>query len=332
MAGLDFLTQLLGGGNNGQQQGGSFDINAAMSDPRVALGIGLLSTRTPQEGIAQGMGLLSKQSEVKRQQKMDELERLYKTAQIKHLDDPSTSFGKLIAERDSLAPNDPKRALYDAQIQKENTISNPYVMGPNPYQQIQLQNQEEDRNWKRDQAILAAEEKRNNNLSGQAEKYAKAIESSGIGDIHGAVNRFENLTTGLEDIPGFGAGKILPDVMQDDTGKAIRQEVATIRNSILKARSGGAVTPQESDRLLQELGDGYGKTDAQLRYGISNVRKMMESKLGNIEAGYDPAALDMYQQRGGTIRKSGGKADPAPSMSNTIDPALDAEMTRRGLK
>lgn len=128
-----------------------FDINDALSDPRVALGIGLLSTQTPQQGIAQGIGLLSQQSQAARQRSLDDLERRYKEAQIKHLDDPSTSFGKLIAERDALAVDDPRRALYDAQIEKENTISNPYVMGPNPYQLMQLQNQQDERDYRHQQ-------------------------------------------------------------------------------------------------------------------------------------------------------------------------------------
>ena len=70
-----------------------FDINSALSDPRVALGIGLLTARTPQEGISQGVGLLSKQSELERQRRQDELERRYKESQIKKNelgDDPAT--------------------------------------------------------------------------------------------------------------------------------------------------------------------------------------------------------------------------------------------------
>lgn len=57
-----------------------FDINAALSDPRVALGIGLLTTRTPQEGISQGVGLLSKQSEMERERKKQQMDEEYKKA------------------------------------------------------------------------------------------------------------------------------------------------------------------------------------------------------------------------------------------------------------
>ena len=113
------LAGLLGG--LGQQ--GGIDFNTAMSDPRVAFGLGLLSTKTPQEGIAQGIGLLSQQSTLKRQQMLDELDKKYKEAQIAHLNDPDSPFAKLLADRAKTAEGSPERALYDAQVTKENTVT-----------------------------------------------------------------------------------------------------------------------------------------------------------------------------------------------------------------
>lgn len=305
-----------------------FDINNAMSDPRVALGIGLLTTRTPQEGISQGIGLLSQQSQLARQREKDRQDQEYR---------------KLMMEMKQKEADAPKYRTVGTDLVDMNTMQ-PVYRAPapalTPYQEITLGNAAEDRDYrhKLQQEKLEREqkEKRDKALDSGAERYSKAIESSGIGDVLGSVESFENLTQGIEDIPGYGAGAAKPAWALDDTGKAIRQEVATIRNNILKARSGGAVTPSEADRLLQELGDGIGSTDQQLLYGINKVKNMLAGKQRNLEAGYDPGAIDLYRERGGTITSDRFKATsntPAPAAppAAPIDPGLDAELRRRGL-
>lgn len=123
MASFDFANLMNAQASAPAQQGGQFDINNFLSNPIAALGIGLLTSNTPQEGIKQGMGLLSAQSERKRQEQQDKLNQLLLTMKIKEAGQPQTGFGKLLMERDSLPEGDPRRDLYDAQIKKENTAS-----------------------------------------------------------------------------------------------------------------------------------------------------------------------------------------------------------------
>jgi hypothetical protein len=106
-----------------------------------------------------------------------------------------------------------------------------------------------------------------------------------------------------KDIEGFGAagGSTLPDILTSTKGVDNRQAVAGLRNAILKARSGGAVTDGEADRMLQELGTGLGRNDENLRVGIANVTQMLQEKLLNVGAGYSPSVRKLYEDNGGTV-------------------------------
>lgn len=56
----------------------------------------------------------------------------------------------------------------------------------------------------------------------------------------------DNLTTGAKQFTGIGA---------NDKASTFRQATSALRNVILKARSGAAVTPSEAQRLMSELPD-----------------------------------------------------------------------------
>ena len=66
-----------------------FDINSFLSSPAAALGIGLLTSRTPQEGISQGVGLLSANAARKRQEMLDQLQTLKLQREINGGDNPA---------------------------------------------------------------------------------------------------------------------------------------------------------------------------------------------------------------------------------------------------
>lgn len=141
----------------------------------------------------------------------------------------------------------------------------------------------------------------------QTEKMGKQFDSSGVSELLSAVENANRqlapFTKEGADVPGFGpmAG-MLPDFAVSQEGKDLRQAYASVRNSILKARSGGAVTDGEADRLLQELGEGTGMPDAQVITGMANVTGFLRDRIANIQAGYTPEAVQTYQDRGGTVR------------------------------
>jgi hypothetical protein len=132
--------------------------------------------------------------------------------------------------------------------------------------------------------------------------YTDNLQKSGLSELAEAVIRTDRAIGGLDstsDVPGVGAGAFVPGQMLDNKGRDARQEVAALRNVILKARSGGAVTEPEADRFLQELGSGMGQTDAQLRTGLRIIRDQVASKLRDAQMGLRPELLDVYRQRGG---------------------------------
>ena len=133
------------------------------------------------------------------------------------------------------------------------------------------------------------------------QKLSSTLDKSGIVDL---VSTLEDITATInanpEDIPGMGMGGAKPAFALSIEGKVLRQSVASLRNSILKARSGGAVTPQEASRLLEELGSGVGKTDDQLRIGIQKVIERFQNNLGNIKGGFRPEAIERLTGRTGS--------------------------------
>lgn len=150
----------------------------------------------------------------------------------------------------------------------------------------------------------AADQKKQDKLNVNIEHLSKRIDSSGLADLNDAATRLQSslkLSDPKFDIPGFGQTYLLPDAAVTNEGRAARQDVAQLRNVILKARSGGAVTPSEAERMLQEIGEGAGRNDAQLRRGVINALTLLKSKSRNITAGYQPDVIEQYKKQGGRI-------------------------------
>jgi hypothetical protein len=129
-------------------------------------------------------------------------------------------------------------------------------------------------------------------------KLSDKIEKIGFTSLVDSLETAIDIVNQKKGIEGVGVGAFKPDFALSAEGKQLRQAVATVRNSILKARSGGAVTPSEAKRLLEEIGTGKGRTDEQLRNGLRNVVKTFKSKLGNIQSGVRPEALKIFGERG----------------------------------
>jgi hypothetical protein len=195
---------------------------------------------------------------------------------------------------------------------------------------------------------------------------SESIEKGGVTELLTSLKKLDAaIPGGIEgseadgDIPGIGGaanitelslplignvGKVGYGALSDE-GKKVKQLVANIRNAILKARSGGAVSDGEADRMLEEIGLGLAKGDADLRRGLQGVKDILKSRLQLIEAGADPEILSAFRKRPGAITTedpffdsvrqapqsqtagqqkgvsgSWGEAQAAPSKSKTFDP------------
>lgn len=92
-------------------------------------------------------------------------------------------------------------------------------------------------------------------------------------------------------IPGVGAGKYSPG----SEARAMRNAIAPIRNILLLARSGAAVTEQEYERFKQELlGEGMLASDEDFRRAWEDLKLRIDSRRRNIFKGYHPAVVDFY--------------------------------------
>lgn len=178
---------------------------------------------------------------------------------------------------------------------------------------------------------LANEQKNLDRVDKKVTAFSSQLDKTNVPQFESLLGDIEADLARYKDIPGYGGvmGN-LPTFMQTEEGRALRQKIATLRNLTLKDRSGAAVTNQELARLLEELGTGMLKTDADLRRGLAGVRKNLDAVKQNVIAGVDDDTLSEYQKRGGMRLKRGGPTTPSASAAPDVT-ALEAEMRRRGL-
>ena len=159
----------------------------------------------------------------------------------------------------------------------------------------------------RENKATEALDKKVNAFSTQLDKTNIPQFESLLSDIEADISRFAK-----GDIPGYGpvAGN-LPQFMLTREGQMLRQKIAQLQNLTLKDRSGAAVTNQELQRLLNEIGTGVFSTDDQLRSGLANVRRNLDAVKRNVVAGVDENTLREYQARGGLPLVRGEPQKPA---------------------
>jgi hypothetical protein len=141
--------------------------------------------------------------------------------------------------------------------------------------------------------------------------YSEVLQKTNIPSAVATIENVERLLPKTGDIPGYGrVAGMLPDFAVSKEGEDLRQAVSSLFNIELKDRSGAAVTDQELNRLRKEFGEGSWKSDDQLRKGIEQYKNRLREVIRNIEAGFDPQAKQVYQERGG---RDFGKAIGEPS-------------------
>jgi hypothetical protein len=162
-----------------------------------------------------------------------------------------------------------------------------------------------------DTKAAAADEKAVNKFSATLQKEGIPELETAVSGAEGALGRYAP-----GQVPGIGALKnALPAALMTDEGKDVRQALAQVRNIVLSARSGAAVTDQELRRLVEEIGTGAGMSEADIRKGLAKVRARVDKIKENAAAGVNDEVLRTYQDRGGIAIKRGGKTAAAPTAS-----------------
>ena len=278
------------------QQPQQFDINSLLSNPIAALGIGLLTSKTPQEGIKQGFGLLSAGAQERRKQMLEQLQTLKLQKEIAGGDNPANVkeweyYNKLTPDQQK-AYLGMKRATQTLNLGGTQAILNPiggiaaqYPVTPKPDQMPEFKG---------------------------AQKRAETA-GTNLGEEDASLMRQESSMPQLED-----AVQILHDLGQKATyttaGKvwntAVRQAgfgategaqareayMAHVKNNVLpllRQTFGAQFTKAEGDSLLTTMGDpdkSPEEKDAVLNAFIADKKATLETTRRRVQ----PTAADVF--------------------------------------
>lgn len=163
----------------------------------------------------------------------------------------------------------------------------------------------------------AAERRAAERTESGVNKYAATLQKEGLPELDAAVGAAEAELAKYKpgSAPGVGVGTgAVPEMLLSSEGKKLRQAVASVRNIVLNARSGAAVTDQELRRMVEELGSSGLSTEEALRNGLAAVRDRLEAIKANAAAGVGDDVKDAYEARGGLkIQRGGKKPEAAPT-------------------
>jgi hypothetical protein len=138
------------------------------------------------------------------------------------------------------------------------------------------------------------------------QKLAANMQTSGIPALRDAVNNVSGLMDKAgNDLPGVGMTGSLPQFMLTKEGQKMRQGYAQVRNMLLRARSGQAVTDAESARLAEELG--ASPSDETLITAWPRVLAQVDAMEKAIKAGFDDDTVKTFEER----QKRGATSVPA---------------------
>jgi len=213
---------------------------------------------------------------------------------------PYSTVGKIQADL-AAGRIDPQTA--QAALNKATTISPLFAGGMTPYQGAKLDFQK-----------TQDEDRRTQKSYQQASDLSKRLEKSGVVDLHGNVRALKSILPPEGDVPGYGpAESYVPGLLVGEKGRLVRQRVAGVKNAILRAQSGQAVSESEGQRLTQQI-EGA-KTAKELRDAVGEVERTLSMKYDVIAAGVPPEAIDTYKKRGGVVIPQ----YQSPQQNDTID-------------
>ena len=138
-------------------------------------------------------------------------------------------------------------------------------------------------------------------LEDDAKKHTATIQKVGFPSIVAAMKKadaaIEASIAKDNDIAGFGATGMSPQATLSKEGKDVRVAVESLKNQLLKARSGAAVTDQEAKRFLEEVGTNPFMKDEDLVRGLNLIRANIAENLATFEVGMEPDALALLRSQ-----------------------------------
>jgi hypothetical protein len=103
------------------------------------------------------------------------------------------------------------------------------------------------------------------------------------------------------DLPGVSIPGIGRITAYSSDARELQGAADRVFNTVLKDRSGAAVTTGEMDRLRREFNAGTYNTESDLLQALRDYKGQLRTKLQNQEAGYRPDIKNEFKSRGGQL-------------------------------
>ena len=152
------------------------------------------------------------------------------------------------------------------------------------------------------------------NINKETQSMAKFLQTEGITAFEesfktadGVLGKYLDVKTGkfnkgASNLPGVGGleGGVFRWMAGAD-GREVRDTLAGLRNKLVKAQAGSAVSKEEYGRMAEELGQAFGGTDKDVIRAYIKIRKELEGVKKKTVAGFSKDAQAMYNYRLGAF-------------------------------
>lgn len=117
-----------------------------------------------------------------------------------------------------------------------------------------------------------------------------------------------------KDLPGVSLPLVGRVSAYSDKARNLQSAAGRVFNSVLKDRSGAAVSNSELERLKMEFGQGKFNSEPELVGALQRYKRAVANELKNREAAYNPKIVAKYGDQGGRTSHSLGQSK-APTAS-----------------
>jgi len=168
-------------------------------------------------------------------------------------------------------------------------------------------------------------------IEGRQQDLSEQLGGANIPSLETAISEMEGLIDEFQgrNLPGINPAEKL---MMDEDSKRVRSAFARLQNTVLKERSGAAVTNPEFERLQEEIRGAIAPTDKDIIRWTARLREEIEADKQNIFAGYGESVHQSYWKAGGSVRfgRPATALTPAPTVRKVPVAQIRADAKKYG--
>lgn len=197
----------------------------------------------------------------------------------------------------------PRRSQFDDMMKMmalQNTMQN--QQANRELRELQLQAQAAERMTRSEEREAARDAKAQENLYRDVQRLEKTIPDSlkALGstlmELKGELSQYEADPQGRLNLPGYGQIEgWLPGIAVGDKGRRLRGVIGSLRNQLLAAQSGAAVSESEAARLYEELNIAENASrEEEIVASLDRFRRRYEEMMARKHSTVPPAAIEQY--------------------------------------